>query len=1062
MRSCAKLPAADPPHQPSPTYAKLTRPRLCAPLARTRLFALLDGLRLVHRVIWIGSPPGAGKSTLAATWLAENGVPAIWYQVDQADADPGTLFFYLGEALRGMDGAMNWRAPDVKGDPSRFARIFFRTLYAGLPAGAVVVLDNLHEFDWAHAGQLLESAFSEVPDGVTVLAISREAPPARLARLELSGTLALLGWDQLRADRDEARAMAQLNGQCGPVTEQWLDLADGWAAAVAMLRGADADDATPLLNGRETVFRYFAGEVLERMAPADQHALLLMACVPAFPADQAQVLTGGPAAPRLLERLYRDRLFVERRASLGFHFHPLFGEFLRRLAHQRIEAGELAAFVARAAAMLEADGRMDEAAGLYQEAGDRDALKQFLLRSASGMIADGRGECWRIWLSWLDASVTESEPNLSYWHGLSLVEVRPQYARGLLTRAESAFARSGEQVARLLSVGAIIDSYETEWSDTSALAHWNTVLGDGLRSAGLPPLDPDTELKLHSRLAAALLAVAPESALLAGCVERVLLVMRQVEQPAALLAAGAILLRYFDGQGSAARANALITQLNRVTDAPAASMVGWHRHVARWYHKEGEPQQAQQAMMAARRLAGDHRLDPLLLQTLEARHLLDSGALPPARVLLDQIGATLSVARGRELVEWSLLDTHWHTLSGDMAGALAGARATVRFGFEAGMPASERAGYDALLGACLAWSEDYAGAARCYATAAHMAVGVQLALLRDESVFIDACAKAQLGDADGAGAALRQAMDAQRQRRATALFPMIPALASRVVALALEYRIESEHAAMIAARQQLVAPHRSVPGWPWPVAIRTLGKLEIMLDGVALASSGKTQQRPLTLLKSLVAAGETGRTQQALVTQLWGNADVARSALNVTLHRLRKILRSDDVIVVAGGRICLNESKVWSDVSALDALCADIGGLAPAPAAETVARLAAALLELYRGPFCDGIDDSWILPLRDRSRNVFLAAVARLGQELESDQQWPLALGLYQRALEAEPLSEANYRGWMRCAHAKDGTAAAFGAYRRCRETLSIVLGVAPASDTEKLAVTLGLKQPAN
>jgi hypothetical protein len=35
---------------------------------------------------------------------------------------------------------------------------------------------------------------------------------------------------------------------------------------------------------------------------------------------------------------------------------------------------------------------------------------------------------------------------------------------------------------------------------------------------------------------------------------------------------------------------------------------------------------------------------------------------------------------------------------------------------------------------------------------------------------------------------------------------------------------------------------------------------------------------------------------------------------------------------------------------------------------------------------------------------------------------------------------------------------AAFGAYRRCREMLSIVLGQRPSADTEKLAVDLGLK----
>ncbi|QNA89019.1 hypothetical protein G4G28_11990 [Massilia sp. Dwa41.01b] len=81
-------------------------------------------------------------------------------------------------------------------------------------------------------------------------------------------------------------------------------------------------------------------------------------------------------------------------------------------------------------------------------------------------------------------------------------------------------------------------------------------------------------------------------------------------------------------------------------------------------------------------------------------------------------------------------------------------------------------------------------------------------------------------------------------------------------------------------------------------------------------------------------------------------------------------------------------------------------------------------------------------------------AVARLGQQLEGAREWELAQDLYARAGGGAPLAEANYRGAMRCAHACDGAAAAFGVYRRCRETLSIVLGLAPAAETEQLAVS--------
>lgn len=47
--------------------AKLSRPRLHSPVARERLFALLDTER-AHPLVWVAGPPGAGKTTLVASY----------------------------------------------------------------------------------------------------------------------------------------------------------------------------------------------------------------------------------------------------------------------------------------------------------------------------------------------------------------------------------------------------------------------------------------------------------------------------------------------------------------------------------------------------------------------------------------------------------------------------------------------------------------------------------------------------------------------------------------------------------------------------------------------------------------------------------------------------------------------------------------------------------------------------------------------------------------------------------------------------------------------------------
>jgi DNA-binding SARP family transcriptional activator len=74
-----------------------------------------------------------------------------------------------------------------------------------------------------------------------------------------------------------------------------------------------------------------------------------------------------------------------------------------------------------------------------------------------------------------------------------------------------------------------------------------------------------------------------------------------------------------------------------------------------------------------------------------------------------------------------------------------------------------------------------------------------------------------------------------------------------------------------------------------------------------------------------------------------------------------------------------------------------------------------------------------------------------LGETLEQDNAWAGAAELYRRGLEADNVAEVLYRALMRALIAMGEQAEALNVFRRCRELLSIVLGMSPAPATERL-----------
>lgn len=240
-----------------------------------------------------------------------------------------------------------------------------------------------------------------------------------------------------------------------------------------------------------------------------------------------------------------------------------------------------------------------------------------------------------------------------------------------------------------------------------------------------------------------------------------------------------------------------------------------------------------------------------------------------------------------------------------------------------------------------------------------------------------------------------------------------------------------------------------------PVEVRTLGRFDIVKHGQALRFEGKLQRRPLALLKALVALGGQSVPQDKLIDILWAGAlqGDEHKTLNVTLHRLRKLLGHDKAISVSNRCVSLNSAVVWVDLWALEReLAIVIPAHGSIPDAAQIERAAPLVLDLLRGQFLDGEPDSgWLLPVRNRLNWRFERFVMRVGDHWEAAGQWSRAAEMFQRAIELNPLAEGFYRRWMVCLREQGSRAEAIDVFRRCRQVLSVTLGVKPVADTAAL-----------
>jgi len=1050
----------------APALAKLTRPKLYDALARPRLFELLDEAA-ARPIVWICAPPGAGKSTLVASWLEARKLRHVWYQVDVGDADPATYVHYMRIAAQHVAGkaaaALPLYTSELQQNLARFARGFFRDFFSVLPSPCVVVLDNFHEARTTSEHRAaLAQGMEEIPDGFTVVVMSRTEPPPEFARLIANRRIARIDEAELRCTAQESEAILGGARLDAPALERIQRQSDGWVAALVLLRehlsrhGAAVD--TLLAEGKETIFQYFAGEIFNSAQPANQRALMLTAIPPSFTQADAEALTGRDDVARLLEYLYRRHLFTDRRrgAETTYHYHALFREFLLEEMRARLAADEQRAAHKRAAELLAARGQVSDALALYREAGEWEAMHALIRANALDWARQGRAQAVSDWIGALPQAMRDGDPWLEYWFGRAWIFIDPKRGRPALERAHAAFKAAGDLRGQALALSTIVSGCYYEWANFAPLDRWLPEF-DRLFEPGAS-LDAESDLRAHAALLIVLLFRKPHDPRLAPCADRLHELLAGDFDVNVHVMAASTLFNYVNWRTNGEMAPRLVAHMAPVVERPDVTplmQVWWRTHLSFWHYLNGRYGESAKVIAEARAVAERYGLEAYLFEIdhAEVTALISKGDLAAAKAQLDTMERRLAPSRRMDWAYFHYLRSLLAQRTGQAAAAVREAEKAVALAEENGLPSLQMPHFHARLAHAKLAAGDNAGGLAALDRAIALSPDDERSTFEHTRELVEIGFAIDSGDVDAATARLATVLAGYRARGQTVFLRNRPDLAARLLDFALEHGIETDFARTLIESNAFEAPPDAGPAWPFRLRVRMLGGFELIRDGQPLRFSGKAQQRPLDLLKLLVALGGNEVDSQLLTTSLWPDADgaAAKTSFDTTLFRLRKLVDVDDALVLAAGKLTLARTLAWTDVSALDAAIAAAQRVADGESDLPASQAARRLVEAYPGPLLGADEEPWIAKPRDALRARFVRTLLRLGERLEREGDWTTAIDVYRRGLEADNLAESFYRGLMRALAATGDQAEAINAFRRCRELLSIVLGVKPSPETERL-----------
>lgn len=631
--------------------------------------------------------------------------------------------------------------------------------------------------------------------------------------------------------------------------------------------------------------------------------------------------------------------------------------------------------------------------------------------------------------------------------------MRCQWIFLFLEYAFTLFCREENPVGEFLSWCGVVESYIHERSDFTPLDHWLPVAGELLlRHGGFP--SREIEVRVSLNMLSALLYRKPHHTEMAVWEERLQKALPKVSDNRLRLLMASSLLLYYLRTGEISKSSLLLEESRpdpAIKAVEPLAYFNWKICEAAYFWETAEFTASMELCTATReetRSAGIHQLDFMIL-TVNAYSILNTGDTGAGRNILQQLKAVLHPARRLDAAHYHCMAGWECLLRDDVVHAHQHASTGLALSREAGAPWPRGLNLIALAHAHIG-SAEFDKALDCLQEARQIAETMKSFLLQFTALLGEARLGLEQADDQQCLTALRAAFAIGRARGFTTSAVWLPTVMARLCVKSLEAGLEVEYVQDLIRKRKLVPDKAPVhlENWPWPLRIYTLGRFSIVMNGESLHFKGKIQQKPLALLKTLIAFGGRDVPVEKLTDLLWPNVDGddAHKSFTIALHRLRRLLENDKAIQFHDGKITLDARQCWLDTWAFERFCGEVAHASKCTSPENPALGAASVMQrtmhLYNGHFLSGDASShWAISMRERLKLKALRLIGTCGSYHETCEEWQTAADYYMKGLDIDDHVEEFHQRLMMCQYRMGRTGEALAAFVRCRKVLASIGG---------------------